>query len=359
MTTRPTVLVLRALGLGDFFTGLPALALLRRALPEQRIVLAAPRWLAPLVRLAGTVDDQVHGHELEPLVDAPRHPALAIDLHGNGPESRRLLLDCVPQRLVAYGHDGLQWRRDEHEVSRWCRLVIEGLPLPAATPHPSVVGMVPEPAGAPVPAGVTVLHCGAKSAARRWPAERFAGLAILLKAQGHDVVITGGPAERALAVGIAAAAGVPVCADLGVLELAALVARARLVVSGDTGVAHVATNYATPSVVLFGPVSPRIWGPPPDPRHQVVWHGTGDGDPHGAVPDRALLSITVTEVVAAAQRALSAPAQRALSAPAQRGLSTPAQRGLSAPAHHAAPGAEAAQHVAGRARHMLAADLGC
>jgi ADP-heptose:LPS heptosyltransferase len=301
--TRPTVLVLRALGLGDFFTGLPALRLLRRAVPEHRVVLAAPLGLAPLVRLAGTVDALVHGHELEPLVEPPRQPELAVDLHGNGPESRALLLDCAPARLIAFGRDGVQWRADEHEVGRWCRLLIEGLPLPPDTEQPSVVGALPEPSCPAIPSGTTVIHCGAKSAARRWPAERFAALAILLRAEGHDVVITGGPAERELAQAIAAAAGVPVLDRLTLLELAALVAGARLVISGDTGVAHVATNYATPSVVLFGPVPPQVWGPPPDARHQVLWHGSGRGDPHGDRPDPALLSITVSEVIAAAERA--------------------------------------------------------
>jgi ADP-heptose:LPS heptosyltransferase len=317
-----TVLVLRALGLGDFFTGLPALHLLRRALPGQHIVLAAPPVLAPLAELAGTVDALVPGHELAPLVDAPRGAALAVDLHGNGPESRRLLLDCAPERLIAFNHDGLEWREDEHEVARWCRLVIEGLSMPAGTPHPSVVGALPEPVGVGAPSGRTVIHCGAKSAARRWPAERFAALAILLKADGHDVVITGGPAEAHVAEAIAAAADVLVLHRLSLLQLAALVARARLVVSGDTGIAHVATNYATPSVVLFGPVSPAVWGPPPDPRHQVVWHGTGLGDPHGSTPDAALLSITVSEVAAAAAEAdrrrelYSRPAGRTLPASA-------------------------------------------
>lgn len=301
---RPTVLVLRALGLGDFFTGLPALALLRRSLPQCRVVLAAPPVLAPLARLAGTVDEVVPGAEaLTPLLQAPRRPELAVDLHGNGPRSRQVLLDCEPQRLIAFEHEGIHWRADEHETVRWCRLVAEGLRLPAGIEYPSAVAALPEPTAVDVPEGLTLLHCGAKSAARRWPAERFAALAILLQARGHQVAITGGPAEGEMARAIGGAARVPVLDRLSLLELAAVVARARLLISGDTGVGHVATNYATPSVLLFGPVSPLIWGPPPDPRHQVIWHGRGDGDPHGESPDPALLGISVREVADAAVRA--------------------------------------------------------
>ncbi len=97
---------LRAPGLGDFFTGLPALKLLREALPTHRIVLAAPRRFGLLARRAGTVGELVQAHELTPLSAPPRHPELAFDLHGNGPESRALLLDCAPDRLLAYENGG-------------------------------------------------------------------------------------------------------------------------------------------------------------------------------------------------------------------------------------------------------------
>src|SRR4029453_232522 len=54
----------------------------------------------------------------------------------------------------------------------------------------------------------------------------------------------------------------------GVPPIARLVAAADRVVCGDTGIAHLATALRTPSVVLFGPTSPALWGPPPHPpRH--------------------------------------------------------------------------------------------
>jgi hypothetical protein len=55
-------------------------------------------------------------------------------------------------------------------------------------------------------------------------------------------------------------------------------------------------------VVLFGPVSPALWGPPPrigqggGALHVVLWHGDGTGDPWGAELDPALARITVDEV---------------------------------------------------------------
>jgi len=127
------------------------------------------------------------------------------------------------------------------------------------------------------------------------------------------VRVTGGPAEVPLAREVAAAAGLGEEAVLAgrtsTLELAAVVAGARVVVSGDTGMAHLATAYRRPSVVLFGPVSPALWGPPPRPQHVALWHGEvhgGTGDPWGADLDPALEKITVDEVRTALEE-LSVP----------------------------------------------------
>ena len=136
---------------------------------------------------------------------------------------------------------------------------------------------------------------------RRWPAERFAVVAATLRGRGHRVVITGGPAEAPLVRAVAGDAGVPALLGLELAELISLIGRARLVICGDTGVAHVASNFRTPSVLLFGPVSPASWGPPPGGPHRVLWHGDGTGDPHGQQVDPALLAITVEEVLDAVQ----------------------------------------------------------
>jgi ADP-heptose:LPS heptosyltransferase len=122
-----------------------------------------------------------------------------------------------------------------------------------------------------------------------------------LIADGHHVVITGGSTEQSLVQEVSRASGAEPMLRPSLLELAAAVAKARLVVCGDTGVAHLASAYRTRSVLLFGPVSPAEWGPPADGRHTVIWHGDGTGDPHGRTPDPALMRISAAEVLAALQ----------------------------------------------------------
>jgi ADP-heptose:LPS heptosyltransferase len=94
------------------------------------------------------------------------------------------------------------------------------------------------------------------------------------------------------------------CGKLDVVQLAALVANARLVICGDTGLAHLASAYGTPSVLLFGPTPPSQWGPPADGPHTVLWEGSS-GDPHGDQPDPGLLMIDVEDVIEAAFRRLA------------------------------------------------------
>ena len=121
------ILILRALGVGDLATAAPALRGLRGAFPGETLSLAAPLWLGPLADAIGGIDHLIPARELEPLSGAPMNPQIAINLHGSGPESHRLLRDLDPGKLWAFangaaGHqDGPGWSDAEHEVRRWCR----------------------------------------------------------------------------------------------------------------------------------------------------------------------------------------------------------------------------------------------
>ena len=302
--SRPLLVVLRPLGLGDFLTSLPALRALADAFPGHRRVLAAPAVLEPLAAMSGAVDEVVDTDPLVPLCSSLRGADIAVDLHGKGPASQRVLLAARPRRLVAFANPAVPetrgfpgWRDDEHEVERWCRLLAES-GIPADPGRLDLAPPAPPPDGA---RGATLVHPGAAFPARRWPPERWAAVARSEVEAGRSVVVTGGPEEVELAHEVAGLAGLPPSAvragQTDLAELAGLVGAAARVTCADTGVAHLATAVRTPSVVLFGPTSPRRWGPPPDrPWHRVLWAGT-TGDPHGREPDPGLLAISAEQVI--------------------------------------------------------------
>jgi heptosyltransferase-2 len=94
---------------------------------------------------------------------------------------------------------------------------------------------------------------------KRWPPERFAGLAGLLRERGFALASVIGPGEEGIAAAFAAKAREPLPvlgADLDPLGLAALLSRARVVVANDSGPAHLAAAVGTPVVVFFGPTDP-------------------------------------------------------------------------------------------------------
>jgi ADP-heptose:LPS heptosyltransferase len=302
------ILILRALGLGDFLTAVPAYRGLRYAFPEAMITLAAPAGLEPLTPLTGAIDKLLPVNGLGQLSEMAPPPDLAVNLHGAGPESIADLLATRAPRLLTHAHPryldiaGPDWCEEMHEVERWTRLLVWG-GIPA---DPTALQLA-KPAESPAIGHAVVVHPGAKAEARRWPISRFAEVAGGLAVAGHCVVITGSTSERGRCLALAQAAGLSpdhvVAGELDLGGLAALVAAARLVVSGDTGIAHLASAYATPSVILFGPTSPERWGPPARNPATVIWRGV-TGDPHGQRVNPALLAIESDEVLEAAEARL-------------------------------------------------------
>ena len=316
----------------------PALRLLRGALPDHRLVLLGPAWVG-----------DVGGFPVDAVADdatAPP-PDVVVNLHGRGPQSHaRLdaLAGTRPVRRIGHaapGWDGPAWTDEptRPERRRWCDLLaacglVDDATAAAAAddlrlPRPddpdtgasaaSLLAISDRKApfsaadggGTPSAVDVVVLHPGAAFGAKRWPVDRFAAVAAALAGDGHRVVVTGGPDEAALTAPVAAAGGgLDLAGRTAIGDLLTLVAEAALVIAGDTGIAHVATAFGVPSVTLFGPVGPEGWGPPPDPRHVVLTDASvRRGERFADEPDPALLAVGVPDVLAGA-RDLLRPARR-------------------------------------------------
>jgi ADP-heptose:LPS heptosyltransferase len=295
--------VLRARGLGDLLTAVPALRALRRARPGDHIALAAPQRLKPIVDLVASVDEMIPTASPDCMRWDGEPPALAINLHGGGAAEVAELARTNPARILTYRNpafpelDGPDWQHEMHDVDRWCHL-LESDGIAADRRN---LGLVP-PVATTSYRDCVVVHVGASAPARRWPPERFAAVVRHLLVQDREVVLTGDEFERDIALTIAARAGLAqgqvLAGQQNLIELSATVAEADLVVCGDTGVAHLATAFGTRTVLLFGPTSPSRGGPPPHllGRHVVLWAGR-EGDHDGDTPDPGLLEISVPEVI--------------------------------------------------------------
>lgn len=137
-----------------------------------------------------------------------------------------------------------------------------------------------------------LVNISAGLAFRRWPAERY--VAVIRRALEHDatlrVIVIASPAEAALGEQVATDAGssrVAFRRTAGIREAVSLVATSDLVFTPDTSIAHAATAFARPSVVLYVSDTAREWGRYGNPGRDL------------ASSDRTLASLPVEPALAA------------------------------------------------------------
>ena len=153
---------------------------------------------------------------------------------------------------------------------------------------------------------------------RRWMPERFAELIARILAAHADVVvlITGAPEERERAEELAAAhapRSVSFAGRSSLAELPALYAQAALMVSNDSGPAHFSAATGLPTIVLFGPETPKLYQPLGNSR--AIYAGlacspcvTAHNHRRTACTDNVCMqAIGVDEVYAAVAEVLAAP----------------------------------------------------
>jgi ADP-heptose:LPS heptosyltransferase len=294
------IAVLRALQLGDLLCAVPALRALDAAYPEAHIALIALPWARELAQRLAYVDEFIEfpGFPTLPerVPDMAAIPAffsamrerefdLAIQLHGSGELTNPLTVLMGARRNAGYYRAGnycpdpelfFEWRDAEHEVQRWLRLM-ERLGVAARGTHLEFPLREQDWLAwrALRLENYAVIHPGSQLASRRWPAARFAEVGDALAAEGLRVVLTGTAGERELTARVRAAMREPAMDLAGrttLGSLAAVIARARLLVCNDTGVSHIAAAMRTPSVVVASGSDPQRWAPLNHELHRVLWH---------------------------------------------------------------------------------------
>ena len=280
------ILIVRIGSLGDVIHGLPAAAALRERFPDAQIDwLSDPRYvellaLVPVVNRVLPVDTRRSGAMLATVRELRRaRYDAAIDLQG-------LLKSALLARASAARRTlGFSARHLREPAARWfytethdpgeARHVIDRnlvlaealgaraprIPFPLQVPSSVVADRLASAAGVD---GFALLNPGAAWPNKRWPPARFGALAASLRDRyAMRSQVLWGPGEEALAAAVAAASAgaADVVPATTIRDLVAIAARARRMVSGDTGPLHVAGAVGTPIVALFGPTWPERNGP--------------------------------------------------------------------------------------------------
>jgi heptosyltransferase-2 len=284
------VLLVRFSSIGDILLTTPLVRALARRHPEAKLVYVTKRAMAPLVadnpHLADVVtlepDEPMHHLARRLRVLAPTH---GLDLHGSLRSAGLRLL--VPCRWSGY-------RKRKLARALLIATKLDAYPRRASSPPPSTPAppspvaeryfeaarrLDTRPDGGPpefclgpgardrvarwlaerglTGARLAALAPGAAHATKRWPVAHWSALAERLGAAGYRPVVVGGPDDRGLAQQLVAEGGgnavASAAGEFSLQETGALLAQARVVVSGDTGVMHMATGVGTPVVALFGP----------------------------------------------------------------------------------------------------------
>ena len=272
------ILIVRLGALGDIVHAVPAVAALRRALPDAAIdwvVEARHREAIGLVkglRRRLTIDTTRPGGLLAAIGDlrAARYD-VAIDLQGLLKSAAIARLSGA-RRVAGFGRSALRepaaalFYRERHETDDRQHVIRKNLslagtiaPVDDVIEFPFDVSDVP-----PRPGAYALLNPGAAWPNKRWPPDRFGAIAAwLLGRYGVRSLVLWGPGERALAEAVAAASdgAAEAAPETRIADVLALARGAALVISGDTGPLHLAAAMGAPLVGLYGPTSPARNGP--------------------------------------------------------------------------------------------------
>jgi heptosyltransferase I len=281
------ILIIKPSAIGDVVHTLPILNLLRRRWPAARISWLVTPACAGILEGHPQLDDVIL-FERKRWATWWRHPSRWLELRRFTRELRAKQFDLVldlqglfrsgwlarktraPVRIGFSNARELAWAfythrvpvdtLEQHAIDRYLKLArfigCDG-PVKYVFPHTETdraeIRSLAPPAYA-------VLAPGTNWPTKRWPIERFAMLPAALKQRfGLESVVIGGPSETGLASQIPGATNL--AGKTSLRRLCALIERAAVVVSNDSGPMHIAAALDRPLVALFGPTNPMRTGP--------------------------------------------------------------------------------------------------
>ena len=336
MSARPKkILALQFKYFGDAVLMTPALRALREHFSEAEIHLLAPEGIAPLFQHLPWLTrvwsmprkrGRASFKETLPLIRSLRRERFdrSVDFASNDRGAILSRLIGARRRLGWDERAGFFGRRfcyndrvvnDDsglsHESVRLAQLLSAWqIPVPASLeaeirPDPTLAAaaerILPQ-------TDVVICHVASSQLKKEWPLSYWATFQRLALAAGHHVVFTTARGERESALMAEFKKLAPetwILPEISELPLfLAVLARAKVFISGDTGPLHFAAGLGVPTISLFGPTSPERWGPV-GPKHQILTGSTCSCDGNSAIcttPKHCLAEISPERVAAALEK---------------------------------------------------------
>lgn len=280
-----TVLVLRFSAVGDVVLTSPAIDALRQAWPDARIVYALKERLAHLVQHNPAVNEVVALRAGEGPLSYSRRlravkPDVVLDLHGKIRSKilralipgvpkivwhKRDFRDTLPVKLALRPYHSSMLFADRYHAAveelvghKLARGRLQYFLGPDDVPE---ADRVLRAAGVDPSRPILGLSPGANWETKRWPADRFAGLARRALAQGIQVAVQGSTSEAPLGATIAreAPGAVDLCGKLDLRGLGGFISRCAAFVANDSGPMHIARALGVPTLAFFGSTDPAMF----------------------------------------------------------------------------------------------------
>ena len=279
-----SILIIRPGGIGDAVLLIPTVHAIKEKYPAAAITILAERRNSQVFALCADVDQVLHyDHPLELLTAIKGTYDVVIDTeqwHRLSAIVARLTRAPV---LIGYATNErsrlfdirIPYSQDDYESECFFNLAAplgvlhdqvpeRFLEIPAAA-NANVSRILADLGGS----NFVVIFPGASIAERRWGGDRFRQLAILLSSLGIPVVVIGGNVDKEQGEMIVAGGGLNLAGRTSLVETAAIMDKSALLVSGDSGVLHIAAGLGKPTVSLFGPGRAGKWAPRGE-RHIVI-----------------------------------------------------------------------------------------
>ena len=330
MSVRPEkILALQFKYFGDAVLMTPALRALRERFPGAQLHLLVPEEIAPLFQHLPWLNrvwpvprqrGRASFRQTWPVLRALRREGFhrSVDFASNDRGAIMSLLGGARRRL-GWDERGGFWGRKfcytervvpetrlQHESARLAQLLSAWQIPPPASMEPEIRPdpVLADAARRMLPHERTVLcHAASSQPKKEWPMQHWAKLHHLAAAAGYSIAFTTARGAREagrmteLKERAPDAVVLPAVPELPLFL--AVLARAGVFISGDTGPLHFAAGLGVPTISLFGPTSPALWAPV-GPRHQFLTGSPCQCDGNWAVcqgADHCLAAITPEQVL--------------------------------------------------------------